>query len=86
MSDDRLSAATTRVQRTRRDAEDVIEEVLAETGLDKPPQEDDEDNDRSGLTLFVSKNGDAAVVGQDSSLTATNSFERVSLSDTALIS
>ncbi|KAH7693700.1 Synthetic lethal with mec protein 3, partial [Aphelenchoides avenae] len=83
MSDDRLSAATNRVQRTRRDAEDVIEEVLAETGVDKPS----EDEDRTGLALYVSKSGDATILGQDSSsLTATSTFERVNVNDSALIS
>jgi hypothetical protein len=82
MSDDRIGSGTNRVQRTRRDAEDVIEEVLAETGLDKPPTEDEDESQRRGLTLFVSKDGEAAVIGQSSSPTSAGAFERVNIDTT----
>ncbi|KAI1706561.1 hypothetical protein Ddc_15254 [Ditylenchus destructor] len=60
-----------RVQKTRRDAEDVIEEVLAENSqsliesLDEDLLEGSNTQDRGSLALFISKDSNTAIVGQN---------------------
>uniref|UniRef100_A0A914Z4L8 C2 NT-type domain-containing protein n=1 Tax=Panagrolaimus superbus TaxID=310955 RepID=A0A914Z4L8_9BILA len=86
MSDDRLSATINRVQRTRHDAQDVIDEVIAETSVlhgrtRTSTNEEDEDN-KNGLALFVSKDGEA-VVGQNS-MYSPPSLQRIHIADASL--
>uniref|UniRef100_A0AC34QJ39 C2 NT-type domain-containing protein n=1 Tax=Panagrolaimus sp. JU765 TaxID=591449 RepID=A0AC34QJ39_9BILA len=87
MSDDRLSSIN-RVQRTRHDAADVIDEVIAETSVlherTRTLTNDDEDDDNrpGGLTLFVGKDGEA-VIGQHSMCSpTTTTLQRVHIGDT----
>uniref|UniRef100_A0A7E4VEN9 C2 NT-type domain-containing protein n=1 Tax=Panagrellus redivivus TaxID=6233 RepID=A0A7E4VEN9_PANRE len=86
MSDDRLSTMINRVQRTRHDAQDVIDEVLAESSLQTRTRSnttDDSDEDRNGLALFVGKDGEA-VVGQNSMCSPTTTLQRVHIGDVSL--
>lgn len=76
-NNDCVSDAATRMRATRVDAEDLIDRMLAETVICDNGTED-RSADR-GLTLFVSKDGEA-VVGANS-LLSTDSFERVHISD-----
>jgi hypothetical protein len=87
MSDDRLSATINRVQRTRHDAQDVIDEVIAETSAlhertRTSTNEDDEDN-KNGLALFINEKSGEAVVGQNS-MYSPPSLQRIHIADASL--
>lgn len=88
MSDDRLSTTINRVQRTRHDAADVIDEVIAETSVlherSRTSTNEDGEDDRHGLALFVGKDGEA-VVGQHSMISPAT-LQRVHIGDTSLAS
>jgi len=73
LSQDR-SGMPDRLQRTRIDAESVIETMIAESVQDVTPRVSDQ-----GLALFVSRDGDTAVLA-GSGVTASNSlFEKVQI-------
>jgi hypothetical protein len=83
MSDDRLSATINRVQRTRHDAQDVIDEVIAETSaLHERTRTSTNEDDGNGLALFVSRNGEA-VVGQNS-MYSPPSLQRIHIADSSI--
>uniref|UniRef100_A0AC34GXP5 C2 NT-type domain-containing protein n=1 Tax=Panagrolaimus sp. ES5 TaxID=591445 RepID=A0AC34GXP5_9BILA len=86
MSDDRLSATINRVTRTRHDANDVIDEVIAETsvlhGRTRTSTNEEDDDNKNGLALFVSKDGEA-VVGQNS-MYSPPSLQRIHIADASL--
>ncbi|VDN58621.1 unnamed protein product [Dracunculus medinensis] len=67
----------TRIHATRVDAEDVIDQMLAETVM--PSIKNHEDYSDQGLALFVSKDGEAVIGGN--TLRSSGSFERVHIAD-----
>lgn len=86
MSDDRLSSTVNRVQRTRHDAQDVIDEVIAETSVlherTRTSTNEEDDDNKNGLALFVSKDGEA-VVGQNS-MYSPPSLQRIHIADSSI--
>lgn len=79
MSEDRiLNATLSRIQKTRRDAEGVIEEVLAEAKDDLQLNLDE----RKTLALFVSKDGEA-VLGQTTLNSTSDTYDKT-LGDSTL--
>jgi hypothetical protein len=85
MSDDRLSATINRVQKTRHQNEDVIDEIIAETsihGRTRTSTNEEDDDNKNGLALFVSKDGEA-VVGQNS-MYSPPSLQRIHIADASL--
>lgn len=69
----------TRMRATRVDAEDLIDRILAETGISDLNGAEEKPGDRGGLALFVSKDGEAVVAAN--TLMSTDSFERVHIAD-----
>lgn len=85
MSDDRLSGTINRVQRTRHDAKSAIDEVISETvlhGRTRTSTNEEDDDNKNGLALFVSKDGEA-VVGQNS-MYSPPSLQRIHIADASL--